>query len=91
LITVCTQHREFLIGRVVVGSAPHGRCPMVLNDAGRMIQAVWNEISYDYGGIEIDAFIMMPNHVDGIVVTVGAGPLACPDTLMVKLGTLMNS
>ena len=52
---------------------------MCLNDAGRMVHLAWNELRKHYPGVEIDAFIAMPNHVHGIVILVGAGPRACPD------------
>jgi REP element-mobilizing transposase RayT len=29
-------------------------------------------------GGEIDAFVVMPNHIHGIIILVGAGPRACP-------------
>ena len=70
-VTVCVQNRECLFGDVVDGK-------MILNDAGMMIQIVWNEIPAHYPGIEIDALVIMPNHTHGIVVIVGAGPRACP-------------
>jgi len=53
---------------------------MRLNDAGKMIQAVWDEIPAYYPGIDIDAFIVMPNHIHGIVVIVGAAPCGRPDS-----------
>lgn len=55
----------------------HGE--MQLNDAGLMVQSVWNEIPSFYPGVEIDAFVVMPNHIHGIVVLVGATPCSRPD------------
>jgi REP element-mobilizing transposase RayT len=53
---------------------------MRLNDAGRVVQAVWNEIPDHYPGVTVDAFIVMPDHMHGIVVLVGTGPRACPES-----------
>ena len=54
---------------------------MLLNDVGRMIQSVWDELPQHYPGVEVDAFIIMPNHIHGIIeLTVGAGPCACPES-----------
>ncbi|GAB4356736.1 MAG: hypothetical protein Kow0060_09640 [Methylohalobius crimeensis] len=53
---------------------------MRLNDAGRMVQTVWGSIPASYADIETDAFIIMPNHIHGIIAIVGAGPCACPDS-----------
>ena len=52
---------------------------MVLNGARRMVQTVWNEMHENYPGVETDEFVLMPHHIHGIVVLVGAGPCACPD------------
>jgi REP element-mobilizing transposase RayT len=71
-VTVCTQNRECLFGKIVDRT-------MVLSDAGKMIQMVWNKLPIHYDGVDIDQFIVMPNHVHGILVLVGAGPRACPD------------
>lgn len=72
-ITICTQNREYMFGEIVGGK-------MVLNHAGNMIQTVWDEIPFHYAGIDIDEFIVMPNHIHGIIVivAVGATPCGCP-------------
>jgi REP element-mobilizing transposase RayT len=44
---------------------------MLLNDAGRIMQAVWDELPSLFPRLELDAFVMMPNHVHGIIVIVG--------------------
>ena len=46
---------------------------MVLNDAGRMVQCQWSALSERFHNMEINEYIMMPNHFHGIIkVTVGA-------------------
>jgi len=72
-VTICMQNRECLFGDIVDGE-------MVLNDAGRMVQNVWDEIPKYYADIETDECVIMPNHIHGIIIIVGAGPRACPDT-----------
>lgn len=76
-MTICTQHRECLFGEIVAGV-------MRLNDAGNMIQGVLSNLFIQYTGIEIDEFIVMPNHIHVIIflnTDVGAGPSACPQNL----------
>ena len=46
-VTVCTEGHRRLFGVVVNGR-------MALNDAGRMIQTVWNELPAHYPGVEND-------------------------------------
>jgi REP element-mobilizing transposase RayT len=73
-ITICAQNRERLFGDIMDGK-------MALNDAGTMIQTVWGEIPFHYTGTEIDEFVVMPNHIHGILVigaVVGATPRGCP-------------
>ncbi|MFP4040814.1 MAG: hypothetical protein ACLFS7_09760, partial [Desulfosudaceae bacterium] len=71
-VTICTQNRECLFGDIADGE-------MRLNDAGQMVQTVWDEIPAHYPGIDIDAFIIMPNHIHGIIVLVGAAPCGRPE------------
>lgn len=71
-VTICAKDRECLFGDIAEGK-------MVLNDAGRMIQTVWEELPQFYPGIGIDAFQIMPNHVHGIIILVGATPRGCPN------------
>ena len=39
-----------------------------MDNAGVMVQSVWDEIPNHYPGVGIDAFVVMPNHIHGIIV-----------------------
>ena len=71
-MTLCTQNRLCLFGDIANGE-------MILNDAGRMVLRVWNEFPQFYPGVDIDLIQIMPNHVHGIIILVGAGPRAYPE------------
>lgn len=72
-ITICTQNRECLFGDIKDGEP-------FLYDAGKMVQSVWNGFPDYYPYVELDQFIVMPNHIHGIIVlNVGAGLRACPE------------
>jgi hypothetical protein len=71
-VTICAQNRECLFGDIADGE-------MRLNDAGQMVQTVWDEIPAHYPGIDIDAFVVMPNHIHGIIVIVRAAPCGRPE------------
>ena len=43
-----------------------------------MIQAWWNKLSGKYQNIKLDEYIIMPNHMHGIIFIVGADPCVCP-------------
>ena len=60
-VTICTQGRVCLFGEIVEGK-------LFPNDAGRMVQAVWDELPVQFLGISVDAFVVMPNHIHGIIV-----------------------
>jgi len=78
-VTICTQDHLCLLGEVEDGVVH-------LNDAGRMVEEVWQAMTLHYPGVGLDAFEVMPNHVHGIILlagndptpSVGAGPRACP-------------
>jgi len=76
-ITVCTQGRWCLFGGIE-------KKRMVLNDAGKMVGRWWNELKNKYANIEIDEYVVMPNHCHGIiniVGSVGADLCVCPDNM----------
>ncbi len=60
-VTVCTHHRAHLFG-AVVGDA------MQVNVYGAAVQACWGAIPVHFPFMELDAFVVMPNHVHGIIV-----------------------
>jgi putative transposase len=60
-ITICTYNRECLFGEIADGE-------MRLNNTGQMVQKAWNELPQRYAGVDIDAFIVMPNHVHGVII-----------------------
>ncbi|KAF0219731.1 MAG: hypothetical protein FD174_1744 [Geobacteraceae bacterium] len=57
---------ECLFGEIVEESVR-------LNPAGDIVQAVWEGLPEHYPHVVLDAFVIMPNHVHGIVAIVGAG------------------
>ena len=60
-VTIVTQKRLCLFGDIV-GKG------MRLNEAGQMACRVWEALSQRFPGIEIDMFVVMPNHLHGIIV-----------------------
>jgi putative transposase len=39
-----------------------------LNEFGKMIHKWWNQIPQKYPNIELDEFVVMPNHLQGIIL-----------------------
>ena len=40
---------------------------MILNQFGNIVLACWNSLLERYDNIELDKFVVMPNHVHGII------------------------
>ena len=70
-VTICTRDQECLFGHVVNGE-------MRLNDAGEIAQRCWEEIPRHFPLVELDAFVVMPNHVHVIIVIQGRGEASVP-------------
>jgi REP element-mobilizing transposase RayT len=73
-ITICTQNRDCLFGNIVNGE-------MVLNDAGKMAQKIWEGLADYYRRVKLDAWVIMPNHVHGIINIVGADSISAHDSV----------
>ncbi len=74
-VTACVENRECLFGEVAAGE-------MRLNDAGRMVVEEWMALSTRFPFVMLDVFVVMPNHLHGIIVIttpdVGAGLVPAP-------------
>ena len=60
-ITLCTYNRECLFGKVVGGE-------MQLSDAGSVVERCWLDIPAHFPRAVLDLYVVMPNHVHGIIV-----------------------
>jgi putative transposase len=85
-VTVCIHNRECLFGQIVDGE-------MLLNELGECVVRWWDDIPRHFSGVDTGTFVVMPNHVHGIVVitdapTVGAGsPRPYDDAPHAVMGT----
>ncbi len=60
-VTICTKNRKHYFGDVVDGE-------MQLSAIGKIAQKYWMEIPQHFSFIQLNAFVVMPNHVHGIIV-----------------------
>jgi putative transposase len=63
-VTICVREKECVLGDIVDGEKR-------LSEFGQVVQDVWNLLPTRYPDIELDAFVIMPNHVHGIIVITG--------------------
>jgi len=59
--TVCTSRRECVLGDIDADG-------MHLNNVGNIVLSVWNGLPEHYPSAVFDSFIIMPNHLHGIVL-----------------------
>jgi putative transposase len=69
-VTICTKDRKIYFGRVVDSSVS-------LSAIGVRATSFWQEIPRHHVNVDIDEFIVMPNHVHGIIVI--SGPERLPE------------
>lgn len=60
-VTICTHLRQHLFGRVEDGE-------MNLSDVGGIVSERWYALPEHHPNIELDSFVVMPNHVHGIII-----------------------
>ena len=60
-ITICTQNREHFFGEIVDGK-------MQWSHVGIIANILWYQIPHHANNVELGKFIVMPNHIHGIVI-----------------------
>jgi REP element-mobilizing transposase RayT len=60
-VTMVTWQREYLFGEIINGE-------MKLNEHGHIADECWREIPNHFSNVELGAYVIMPNHVHGIIV-----------------------
>jgi REP element-mobilizing transposase RayT len=60
-VTICAYQRACLFGTVVDGE-------MRLNAAGAAVERCWEGITAHFPQVILDSYVVMPNHVHGIVI-----------------------
>lgn len=60
-ITICTQNREHYFGEIKNEK-------MILSPIGVIADILWYEIPHHAKNVELEAFVVMPNHIHGILI-----------------------
>jgi len=63
-ITICTQNRECYFGEIK-------NKKMILSPTGAIADVLWYEIKNHVKNIELGEFVVMPNHIHGILILNG--------------------
>lgn len=60
-VTICTHRRACIFGEVAGATVR-------LTEAGQITAADWSALPGHYSHLELDVFVVMPNHVHGILI-----------------------
>ena len=60
-VTICTKNRDHYFGEITNGE-------MNLSGIGIIADIMWYEIKNHAKNVELDAFVVMPNHIHGIII-----------------------
>jgi putative transposase len=60
-VTVCTENREPLLGTIVDGE-------MRPSPVGEVSGRLWGEIPHHFSDVQLDEFVIMPNHLHGVII-----------------------
>jgi REP element-mobilizing transposase RayT len=63
-ITICTQDRRDYFGEIINNE-------MILSDIGKIVKQCWVDISDHFIDTRLDDYIIMPNHLHGVIEIVG--------------------
>ena len=59
-LTICMRERECLLSEIAGDLT-------IVSDTGQIITDVWHELPVRFPTVSLDAFVVMPNHVHGIL------------------------
>jgi REP element-mobilizing transposase RayT len=60
-VTICTQGRNHFFGKIE-------KEEMILSEVGKIVENFWNKIPEHFTFVELGDFIVMPNHIHGIII-----------------------
>ncbi|MEW6203649.1 MAG: transposase, partial [bacterium] len=60
-VTICAKNKKYIFGKIV-------DCEMILNKYGQVVYDEWFRSVTIRHKIEMDEFVIMPNHIHGIVI-----------------------
>jgi putative transposase len=60
-VTIVCKDRKNLFGEIIDGV-------MELNESGRVASTEWEKLANRFPNIDMDVFVIMPNHIHGIIV-----------------------
>jgi REP element-mobilizing transposase RayT len=63
-VTICIQDRNCWLGKIKDQQ-------IILSTVGKMVESEWNRLPQRFSNVQLDAFVIMPNHIHGIIILQG--------------------
>jgi len=60
-VTICIDWRECYFGNII-------ETKIIVSPIGEIAQSCWSEIPQHFPYVQLDSFVVMPNHVHGIII-----------------------
>lgn len=60
-VTICVKDKHELLGKIENNN-------VILNEYGKIVENCWFDLPNHYNNCSLDAFIVMPNHIHGIII-----------------------
>src|SRR5689334_19880639 len=73
-VTVCTRDRACIFGAIRDGIVD-------LSEIGRIVAQVWQDLPSHYPNFGLDAFVVMPNHIHGVLFIEKEGGRSLPNLM----------
>jgi len=70
-ITICTYNMKYIFGEIIKGK-------MINNIYGNMIRDSWEDLETRFVNIQLDQFIVMPDHFHGIIIIKNGSSVGVP-------------
>ena len=67
-VTICTAHRVCYFGDITDNVRDTRFCVSTLSEIGKIAWQFWYEIPSHFPFVKLDAFVVMPNHIHGIII-----------------------
>ena len=62
-VTMCVKNKENSLGEIIDGE-------VLLSEIGKISEKCWNEIPMHYPCVQLDKYVIMPNHIHGIIIII---------------------
>ena len=82
-ITICTHNREYLFGQVV-------NYQMMLNKTGETVKQWWLKLEDKFINVKLDNYVVMPNHIHGIIVVIEKDKVGAIHELPLQSGMMLR-